>query len=494
MKAVIFARVSSKEQEIEGYSLDAQIDKLQEYAKRKELEVVKEFRITESSTKGERKLFHDALAYVKNTRKKGGERVAVIADKVDRLIRNFKDYPAINQLIEDDIAELHFAGEGSILSKESTSSDKFMWNMRIVMAQSYVDTMKDNVARSRKYKIKQGEICCLAPIGYVNVTKDRAEQSDVIFDPERFMLVRRLFVEYASGIYSIRELTRRAKEHGLRSRAGTPLSQTTINNMLKNRFYIGYATENGKEFEHRYERLIDDEVFYKCQAVMSKHKAKPAVTTKREFIFQGMLTCSKCGCMYSSEIKKEKYIYLRPSKKKGACDCYQINEETILEQVYSIFDSIYYPPELLEQIKEHIKQINREKNEYRDNRLKSLQKELERINQRLDGLIDMLLDKSITQDIYDRKVCECKDRKHEIASELNGLSDADGKFYESLSALICLTSNAGKIFRSSNIEQKRKLMSFLFSNLNVNGCELQYSLRKPFDILVNLPERKEWRE
>lgn len=43
-KAIIFARVSSKEQE-EGHSLEAQIERLREYCKRKNLTILKEFSI-----------------------------------------------------------------------------------------------------------------------------------------------------------------------------------------------------------------------------------------------------------------------------------------------------------------------------------------------------------------------------------------------------------------------------------------------------------------
>ena len=56
MKAVILARVSSKEQE-EGHSLPAQQSRLIEYAKRKGLDVIKIFKIVESSTRGKRKEF-----------------------------------------------------------------------------------------------------------------------------------------------------------------------------------------------------------------------------------------------------------------------------------------------------------------------------------------------------------------------------------------------------------------------------------------------------
>ncbi len=106
----------------------------------------------------------------------------------------------------------------------------------------------------------------------------------------------------------------------------------------------------------------------------------------------------------------------------------------------------------------------------------------------------MKLSEGITQDKYDEKLHEFKQRQQEISDELTILVNADENFYTSVSALISLLSNASKLFISSNIEQKRRLMSFLFSNLQVNGSTLEYSLKKPFNMLVELPKCKEWRE
>lgn len=49
MKAVIFARVSSKDQE-DGHSLDTQIQSCFEYGIKKEFKVVEQFKVFESST------------------------------------------------------------------------------------------------------------------------------------------------------------------------------------------------------------------------------------------------------------------------------------------------------------------------------------------------------------------------------------------------------------------------------------------------------------
>ena len=64
MKAVIFARVSSKDQE-EGHSLDAQIQCSYEYAIKNNFKVIEQFKIVESSTATGRPEFSKMVNFVK---------------------------------------------------------------------------------------------------------------------------------------------------------------------------------------------------------------------------------------------------------------------------------------------------------------------------------------------------------------------------------------------------------------------------------------------
>lgn len=65
--AVILCRVSSREQS-EGYSIDAQRNKLKKYCNDKNLNIIKEFTIIESSTRGDRKKFYEMLDFIKKTK------------------------------------------------------------------------------------------------------------------------------------------------------------------------------------------------------------------------------------------------------------------------------------------------------------------------------------------------------------------------------------------------------------------------------------------
>src|SRR3989344_3563795 len=105
MKAVIYARVSSKEQEETGYSLDAQEKLLKDYAEKSGFVIKKVFRVTESASGRQiRKTFNEMLQYTIK------EKVpTLLCEKIDRLTRNLKDAASISDwLTEDDSREVHF--------------------------------------------------------------------------------------------------------------------------------------------------------------------------------------------------------------------------------------------------------------------------------------------------------------------------------------------------------------------------------------------------
>ena len=86
-KAILFARVSSREQE-QGASIDAQIHNIEKYCERQGLSILSQrFVITESSTKGDRPTFVKMLNFAKSQ----SQPVAIVADCIDRIQRSFRE-------------------------------------------------------------------------------------------------------------------------------------------------------------------------------------------------------------------------------------------------------------------------------------------------------------------------------------------------------------------------------------------------------------------
>jgi hypothetical protein len=55
-----------------------------------------------------------------------------------------------------------------------------------------------------------------------------------------------------------------------------------------------------------------------------------------------------------------------------------------------------------------------------------------------------------------------------------------------LSSLISLASHAYDIFASSTIDKKRQMLGYVFSNLELEGEKLRFSLRTPFHLFADL--------
>src|SRR5215813_3553988 len=87
-QAVIYARVSSKEQEKEGFSIPAQLKLLKEYAALHGFSVVQEYVDVETAKQTGRAKFGEMITYLKAH---PAVRV-LLAEKTDRLYRNLKDW------------------------------------------------------------------------------------------------------------------------------------------------------------------------------------------------------------------------------------------------------------------------------------------------------------------------------------------------------------------------------------------------------------------
>src|SRR6202521_412006 len=161
-QAVIYARVSSKEQEKEGFSIPAQLKLLKEYAAAQGYGVAQEYVDVETAKQTGRTSFGEMVAYLKAH---PSIRVMLV-EKTDRLYRNLKDWVTMDDL---DV-EMHFPKEGVVLSRESRSSEKFMHGIKVLMAKNYIDNLSEEARKGMQEKAEQGLWPSNAPLGYRNVT------------------------------------------------------------------------------------------------------------------------------------------------------------------------------------------------------------------------------------------------------------------------------------------------------------------------------------
>jgi site-specific DNA recombinase len=336
-RAVLYARVSSKDQEREGFSIPAQLKLLRQCAREQHLTIVREFVDVETAKQSGRGGFGEMIAALKAD----PSCRTILVEKTDRLYRNIKDWMTVDDLV----VTIHFVKENAIVSKDSRSSEKFLHGIKVLMAKNYVDNLSEEVKKGLLEKAEQGHWPTVAPVGYVN---NRATHR-IDVDPTRGSLVTAVFELYASGQHSLKSVARRAYELGLRhSRGNRRMTTSEIHRMLRNPIYTGDFRWLGKLYHGSHAPLISHATFAAVQGVL--HRKPRARYPKQRHAFMGLLTCARCGCAMTAERKKGKYTYYRCTAFHGRCGNFYIREEQLAQLLGGVVDKFQLPERIAKAI------------------------------------------------------------------------------------------------------------------------------------------------
>ncbi len=485
MKAIILARVSTDEQEEAGNSLPAQIERLKKYCQIKNIEILEVFKFSESAYKTKRDEFDRILNLVKSSK----EKTIVCFDKVDRFSRNVFDkrVSALYDLSMQDKIELHFVSDGLIINSNISAGQKFQFGMQLGLSKYYSDAISDNVKRAYENKIKSGEWIGKAPIGYVNMLN---ENKGIVPDPEKYHFVVKIFELYATGNCSLLTLEKEIKKMGLTgTRGGKAISRGMLYHVLNNPFYYGVMRIKNNLYEHKYQPIISEEIFNKCQAVMLGHNKKPWQPTAKPYILRGLIKCAECGCAITPETKKGHIYYHCTNYKKIHKNVIYIREEDLLGPIYEVFKKIQFSEKEIEKILNDLKILSKNENKFNERSINVLRKEYDQVRTRISASFDLLADGNITKEMFDEKLKEYKKRQSEIETEMSMHTEADESFYLTANTVLNLAKRAGEIFESSKVDEKRQLLNLLLQNLELKEKKLVFMAREPFNTMLKFNER-----
>ena len=255
--AVIYARVSSKEQEREGFSMPAQLNLLRSYTLPNGLSIAQEFEDVETAKQAGRSGFGQMISFLK---KNNACRVLVV-EKTDRLYRNFRDLVTIDELG----LEIHFVKENVVLSPDSRSSEKFMHGIKVLMAKNYIDNLSEETRKGMLEKARQGIWPSYAPLGFLNVLGSDGKRT-IVPDPILAPIIKRLYEQYATGKHSLKDMVRTARADGFTYRkSGDAVPKSTIHKILRNRIYSGDFEFDGMTYHGTYEPIVSRELWERVQ-------------------------------------------------------------------------------------------------------------------------------------------------------------------------------------------------------------------------------------
>jgi site-specific DNA recombinase len=482
-KAVILARVSTTKQEREGLSLkEIQLPVLRDYAQGRGLEVEREFVFSESAGYKIRKKFDEMVEYVKAN----NSIEAIIAYRVDRITRNFRDAVLIDELRLDYNKEIHFVYNKLVISKDTVGRDIQDWDLQVFLAKQYLNRLKEDAVNSAAYMLRNGLLPGKALYGYRNVTLEDKKKW-VVTEPFEAKVVQKMYEWYGSGCFSMLEVRKKLQED-----FEIDFSKGYIDLILKNPFYSGSILYGGKEYPHNYERIIPRDLFDEVQRIKAGYNKKHFKFAGLPYLYRGLIRCADCGCMITPEKKKGKYVYYHCTEYNGKHGAKWLREEELTEQFARLYKSIQIPKGVVEEITATLRKSHRDKMQFHRTMLESYQREHQKYETRLEKMYEDKLDGSITESLYNKKREEYRAKQKEISGKIASLGIADEEYYLTSEYLLQLANRAYDLFMSSEAEEKRQLLQLTLQNLELDGKKVNFELVKPFDKVFACSNSQKW--
>ena len=382
-KCYIYTRVSTSMQ-VDGYSLDAQRDKLRKYAEYEDMEIAGEYSDEGFSGKNiqGRHEFQRMLQDIQDC-KDGVEYVLVF--KLSRFGRNAADVLNSLQLMQDFGVNLICVEDGIDSSKDS---GKLMISVLSAVAEIERENIRTQTMAGREQKAREGKWNGgFAPYGY------RLENGELLIAEDEAEVIRVIFDRYIHSNDGVNGVAKYLNQHGytkkLRQNGTLPgFSASFVKSIIDNPIYMGKIAYGRRRTEKKIGARNEMHVVaqsefpvYKGQhnAIVSEedwnlaHEKRKVNAYRREkvndpehaYILSGILKCPCCGkSLYGnvskahSKDKKTRYYYYCKNTVTSTghqCTFRQNIEQTEMNRmVSSIVSAMVKDPRFAEAIKEKI--------------------------------------------------------------------------------------------------------------------------------------------
>lgn len=299
--------------------------------------------------------------------------------------------------------------------------------------------------------------------------------------------MKRMFELYSTGNYSLQSLAKLMKGEGLRGDKNQPISKTTMHRLLSNHFYYGKNEWNGQIYNGKQTPLISLDLFNSVQEKLSyKFGGKPKYR-KHLPIFKAKIKCEECGGMITWECQKGHWY--------GHCnhyrDCSQkkwVKQNEIEEQLIPfLIKAAPKNQRLVEWLETALKKSHVNEIDYNTNKREELNKIVRTADQRIEGAYRDKLDGRMPVALCEKVITESNKEKEEAINSLGKLTESRAAYYEAGYSIHELALHAKEIYESpkATIEDKRLLLSYIFSNINLNEGKIQVNYTLAFNFLAN---------
>ncbi|MBI9046680.1 MAG: recombinase family protein [Anaerolineaceae bacterium] len=342
-KVAIYVRVSSEEQ-IDGYSLDAQENKCKEFAASRQWIVYKVYIDAGVSAKNDKRPEFQKLI----TDAEKGKFKAILVHKLDRFSRSITDISNYFTRLSDNNVMLTSVTEQFDFA---SPHGRMFFHMMAVMAQWYLENLSSEAIKAKEQMFREGRQGSL-PFGYI---REKETKTPMIV-PEEARVIKQAFELYATGNYSDRLVAQYLNSTGIKTRKGRTWSKDTIRDLLRNEFYYGMVAHREKLNQGVHDAIISKDLYDRCMKIRKGHATRPRASRKENsyYLLNKVASCVLCSRKLRVSHGNGK-PYLREVSKERGLECKMayrsISMNKADEQIIDVMKKIHLPENWKEEIK-----------------------------------------------------------------------------------------------------------------------------------------------
>ena len=259
---------------------------------------------------------------------------------------------------------------------------------------------------------------------------------------------------------------------------------------FRNPIYAGEFLWKGKRYKGHHEPIISMSLFEQVQEVFEG--ANRPKYTKRQHAFTGLVTCGRCGCALTAEIKKGRYVYYHCTGGRGACGNTYVREEELSRLFADVVKRVQVPVDVADWIAEALRESQDDKERFHRTAVMQLQQQYLAVQVKLDRAYDDRLAARITDELWVRKSGEWEAELASVRRETARHERASRDYAPTGSKILELAKNAHNLFIRQDPREQARLLKTLVSNSTFDRGTLSVAYVKPFDLLVEGNETENW--
>ncbi len=454
MRAIIYCRKSTDRWDRQQLSVGSQESEARKIAQREWLEIIEVFRETKSAKDPWRPKFNEMMNLF--NKKKAD---CIITWKLNRLARNPVDEWTIKWSIQNGIIKTIYTQSETFKMGDNVL---IMW-MQFWMSTQYILDLKVDIDRWVRRKIEMWWVCQKAPFWYINIIETKSIEIDKVKSQQ----VKEMF-KLRSQNMAFKTISQILYKQWMRKENWKAFPLTSIETLVKNKFYIGLVKRNWEYYKWSYKTFITKALFDKAQDVWQWISYRE--NTPRLYHLKWLLR-AKDGYMLSWYTQKWNIYYKSASRDTESIN---INQDKIFKHFLEELTNFKIDDDFKIYHKEIILEILEAQKPKDFETIKEIEFKIRKLITQKDWLLELRLEWEIDKKIFTEKsnniiltIQDLEFKKKEL--KRNSIEDK-------LTVMLELIESLSTSYKLANNELKTVILKNLMLELFVNSKkELSYA-------------------